>query len=55
MSCVRVESKTYVRTRYSPGKHLENIKDFRSSVPGTRSRDQHIYFILSHVNYITKL
>ena len=55
MSCVVVESKTNIRTRDPPSKHLENIKDFRSFMSGTRSRDQHIYFILSHVNYITKL
>lgn len=30
--------------------HLGNHKDFRSSVPATRGRDQHMYFVLSHTS-----
>lgn len=40
------QSKTYITTRDASSalNHLENYKNFRSSVPGTERRDQYILF-----------
>lgn len=35
--------------------HLGNYKGFRSSVLGTRDKDQYIYFLLSHSIYISPM